>query len=158
MVDERYPSRRKSRKHAVEIGYAALIRGTDPVEILAATAREVGWRQHPWYSFCQQLVIGVSDHETELDEIIAAASERWSLERMGRTDLAILRMAAFELLQRPETPSAVVISEAAAIAEELSAEGSPKFVQGVLSKIAAQRVAPAAEAPAPEAPESEETS
>lgn len=139
MAGDRYPSRRKSRKHAVEIGYASLIRGDDPVLLLGTTARSVGWREHPWYAFTEQLVTGVADHAQELDEVIAGASERWSIERMSRTDLAILRVGAFELLQLSDTPTAVILSEAAAIAEELSADGSPKFVQGVLSKIAAQR-------------------
>lgn len=137
MAAEKYPSRRKARKHAVEIVYAALVRDDDPVELLVATAREAGWREHPWYSYAQELVIGVADHDHELDAAIDDASEKWRISRMSRTDLAILRVGAFEVLHKSDVPHAVSISEAAHIAEELSADGSPKFIQGILSRLAA---------------------
>lgn len=139
MAEERYPSRRKSRKHAIEVIYAALIRGEEPMLLLATTAREAGWSRHPWFTYTQELVAGVERRVEELDEIISGASEKWSIERMSRTDLAILRVAALELLEQPEVPEAVITSEAAHLAEELSAEESPRFVQGILSRIAAQR-------------------
>ena len=135
MAAEKYPSRRKARKHAVEIVYAALVRDDDPVVLLGATAREAGWRDHPWYPFAQELVIGVADHDHEIDAAIDGASDKWRISRMSRTDLAILRVAAFELMHKDDVPAAVAISEAAHIAEELSADGSPKFVQGVLSRL-----------------------
>ncbi|MGO1392142.1 transcription antitermination factor NusB [Agrococcus casei] len=138
MAAEKYPSRRKARKHAVEVVYAALVRDDDPVVLFGATASEAGWRDHPWHPFAQELVIGVADHDHELDAVIDGASDKWRISRMSRTDLAILRVATFELLHKDDVPAAVAISEAAHIAEELSAEGSPKFVQGVLSKIASK--------------------
>lgn len=139
MTDERYPSRRKSRKHAIEVVYAALIRDDDPMMLLATTSREAGWSRHPWFAYAQELVAGVERRTEELDEIISGASERWSVDRMSRTDLAILRVASFELLEQQEVPAAVITSEAAHLAEELSADDSPRFIQGVLSRIAAQR-------------------
>lgn len=138
MAAEKYPSRRKARKHAVEVVYAALVRDDDPVELLAATAREAGWRDHPWYAYAQELVIGVADHDHALDAEIDSASDKWRISRMSRTDLAILRVGAFEVLHKEDVPNAVAISEAAHIAEELSADDSPKFIQGVLSKLASQ--------------------
>lgn len=138
MAAEKYPSRRKARKHAVEIIYAALVRDDDPVELLGSTAREAGWRAHPWYLYAQELVIGVADHDHALDAEIDGASDRWRISRMSRTDLAILRVGAFEVLHKDDVPNAVAISEAAHIAEELSADDSPKFIQGVLSKLASR--------------------
>lgn len=119
--------------------YAALIRGDEPMVLLATTSREAGWSRHPWFTYTQELVAGIERRAEELDELIAGASEKWSIDRMSRTDLAILRVAALELIEKPDVPAAVITSEAAHLAEELSAEGSPRFVQGILSRIAAQR-------------------
>ena len=107
--------------------------------LFATTAREAGWSRHPWFAYAQELVAGVDRRTEELDEIISGASEKWSVDRMSRTDLAILRVAALELLEQPDIPAAVITSEAAHLAEELSADDAPRFVQGVLSRIAAQR-------------------
>lgn len=107
--------------------------------LLATTSRAAGWSRHPWFAYAQELVAGVERRTEELDEIISGASEKWSVDRMSRTDLAILRVASFELLEQQGVPAAVITSEAAHLAEELSADDSPRFVQGVLSRIAAQR-------------------
>lgn len=136
-----YPSRRKARKHAVETGYSALIRDENAADLLRVTAADQGWSKHPWFAYCEQIVTGVADTATELDELIEQSSERWSTERMSRIDLAILRVGAWELMYNTDVPSAVATSEAVQLANELSTERASKFVNGVLGRIADQRPA-----------------
>jgi N utilization substance protein B len=73
----------------------------------------------------------------ELDAAIGAASTRWRVERMPAVDRVVLRIALHELRTRPQTPVAVVISEAVGLAGRYSTERSSRFVNGVLAALAA---------------------
>lgn len=133
-----YPSRRKARKHAVEVLYSAQTRGEAPERVLRDTAASLGWARHPWFSFTQEIVAGVGDDLDAIDELIASSSEHWPIDRMPRTDLAILRVGAWEL-EHGTAPAGVVVSEAVHLANELSTDRSGAFINGVLGRIAAQR-------------------
>ena len=82
------------------------------------------------------LVRGVLDHKEELDNEIESASEHWSVARMPVIDRSILRLGLFELRHTPETPTAVVVSEAVRLAKTYSTERSGAFVNGVLAALA----------------------
>ncbi len=73
----------------------------------------------------------------DLDAAIGAASTRWRVERMPAVDRVVLRIAVHELRTRPQTPVAVVISEAVGLASRFSTERSGRFVNGVLAALAA---------------------
>lgn len=135
---ETYPSRRKARKHAVEVLYSANARDEAPTTVLRDTADRLGWASHGWFAFAREIVAGVADETEAIDELIASSSEHWPIERMPRTDLAILRVGAWEL-EHETAPVSVVISEAVHLANELSTDRSGAFINGVLGKIAAQR-------------------
>ena len=79
---------------------------------------------------------GVVEHRAALDAAIAARATGWSLERMPVLDLNVLRLAAFELAERPDVPVAVVIDEAVELAKRFSTDNSGRFVNGVLSTLA----------------------
>ena len=70
-----------------------------------------------------------------IDEIIAEASSGWKLTRMGKVDLAILRLAVFEIKFDDEIPDKVAINEAVEIAKSYGADSSGSFINGVLAKI-----------------------
>lgn len=72
--------------------------------------------------------------KTQIDKIIAKAAPTWPVEKLNRIDLAILRLAVYELLKE-ETPPKVVIDEAVELAKEFGGETSPSFVNGVLGTI-----------------------
>jgi N utilization substance protein B len=86
--------------------------------------------------FARDLVTGVETHRARIDELVAAAAEHWRLPRLSRVDLNVLRLATFELLERPEIPAAVAINEAIEIARRYGSEDSAAFVNGVLDHIA----------------------
>jgi N utilization substance protein B len=86
-------------------------------------------------AFSQELVRGVNEHLERIDEVIDQYATNWSLERMARVDLAILRVAAFELLFRADVPVSVVINEAVEIGKRYGTRETPAFVNGILDRI-----------------------
>jgi transcription antitermination protein NusB len=123
------PARSKARKRALDLLYEADIRSADPVVLLAS-------REVPAYAGA--LVTGVARHRTEIDELLSAYAEGWTLDRMPPVDRNVLRLGAYEVLWcRDEVPVGVAISEAVELARSLSTEESPKYVNGLLAKLAA---------------------
>lgn len=72
----------------------------------------------------------------QLDERLAEKSQGWKLGRMNKVDLAILRLAAYEVLEDDDIPVGVAINEAVELAKKYGGDDSPSFVNGVLGKVA----------------------
>ncbi|MEA3464612.1 MAG: transcription antitermination factor NusB [Thermodesulfobacteriota bacterium] len=88
--------------------------------------------------FSEQLVVGVYDHLEEIDKMLLATSKNWALDRMARLDLSLMRMACYELMWMPQTPTGVVINEAIEIAKRYGTKDTPGFLNGVLDKVSRQ--------------------
>lgn len=86
----------------------------------------------------ERMAHGVIDELDELDRLIEDASEHWTVARMPMLDRNILRLGLYELRHNPETPAAVVISEAVRLAQSYSTGRSGSFVNGVLATLAAE--------------------
>ena len=100
-------ARSKARKRALDILYAAELRGQDPVvELDAAIAADEG----PTNSYTADLVRGVADHRARIDELLTTYSQAWTLDRMPAIDRNALRIGAFELLYADDVPAAVAVS------------------------------------------------
>ncbi|MCH9688613.1 MAG: transcription antitermination factor NusB [Deltaproteobacteria bacterium] len=82
------------------------------------------------------LLRGLLARWSEVDAVIAETSVRWRLERMAQVDRNVLRLAAFELSERPDTPRPVVLAEAVRLARRYGSERSPGFVNGVAEALA----------------------
>ena len=76
------------------------------------------------------------EHLSEIDSLIESVSEGWKLKRMFRVDLAIMRLAVFEMKYDEEIPVSVAINEAVEIAKKYGQDSSPSFVNGILAKVA----------------------
>ena len=109
--------------------YEAELKHPRPSELLAALPARPD-------AFVEDLVIGVEQCMSRVDELIAGASIDWGIERMPAVDRSTLRLAAFELCNELTTPVAVVIDEAVELVKAYSTEDSSRFVNGVLSAIA----------------------
>lgn len=84
------------------------------------------------------LVRGIARTMERADALIADKAKGWTLQRMPVLDLAVMRLATFELLERADVPTAVVLAEAVALAKRYSTDDSGRFVNGVLAAIAAE--------------------
>lgn len=78
----------------------------------------------------------IMDSVEELDAVIAAYSKGWKVERLGKTELAILRVAAYEILKDDDIPKSVAINEAVELAKAYSSDEAPRFINGILAKLA----------------------
>jgi N utilization substance protein B len=124
--------RRKARKYALDVLFAADLRGLDPAALLEAGDFTT---QLPPPAYSRQLVIGVAEHRATLDATIAAhLAPGWTVPRMPRVDRCLARLAVFELTAT-DTPAEVAVSEAVALAAELSTDNSAGFLSGVLGAI-----------------------
>ena len=81
------------------------------------------------------LVDGVTDNRVRIDELISTYSMGWTLDRMPAVDRSLLRIGAYEVLWRDDVPDAVAISETVALAQELSTDESPAFINGLLARL-----------------------
>ena len=98
-------------------------------------------------AMAERLARGAQKDIERLDEEITRSSKNWRFDRIAAIDKNILRLAVYELLREPGTPSSVVIDEAVELAKRFSAVDSPPFVNGVLDAIKARvRGEPAGEA------------
>ncbi|BBW95650.1 MULTISPECIES: transcription antitermination factor NusB [Geobacillus] len=87
--------------------------------------------------FLRRLVMGVVEHREEIDELLRANLEKWTLERVANVDRAILRMATYEMKYVDEVPVSVSLDEAVELAKKFGDGKSGSFVNGVLSKVKA---------------------
>ena len=122
-------SRREARERALSLLYEADAKACPPDAVLADLPV-------PPDPFAGDLVDGVGAHLEEIDERIRRFARGWTLERMPVVDRTVLRMAIYELLHRPDVPTAAVISEAVELAKRYSTDDSGRFVNGMLSAIA----------------------
>ncbi|WP_376716257.1 transcription antitermination factor NusB [Vagococcus carniphilus] len=83
--------------------------------------------------YLEVVVTGVKEHQEELDQIIEKHLKRWTVSRIAKTDLVILRLALFEMLYISDIPAKVSLNEALEIAKTFSDDESRRFVNGVLS-------------------------
>jgi transcription antitermination protein NusB len=123
-------TRREARERALSLLYEA-----DAKDVPVTTV--VNELPLPPDPFVIDLVRGVEGRLVEIDTLIARYAIDWSLERMPVIDRTLLRMATYELLARLDIPIGAVISEAVDLAKVYSTEESGRFVNGMLSSIAA---------------------
>ncbi|MDR0960276.1 MAG: transcription antitermination factor NusB [Propionibacteriaceae bacterium] len=123
--------RRKARKYALDLLFAADLRQTDAVAVLEEYEPVA---DPPISSYTRALVRGVAEERGEIDALLRGGLKNgWTLERMPRVDRNLARIALFEI--RHGLPAEVAISEAAALAAELSTDDSPSFLHGLLGAI-----------------------
>lgn len=124
-----FDPRSDARERALNILFEADVR-TNPAHDV------VGRMQVSLDDLTELLVGGVAKHQARIDELISTHSHAWSLERMATTDRNVLRIATFELLERADIPTAVILNEAVELAKRYGTDDSGRFVNGLLSAIA----------------------
>jgi N utilization substance protein B len=87
------------------------------------------------YQFARDLVFGTISNKQEIDEIIAALSRDWNIDRLARVDHNIMRLALYEILHREDIPASVTVNEAVDLAKLYGSEESGRFVNGILGRV-----------------------
>ena len=125
-------ARSKARKRALDLLFEAEIRNIDVLDLLEQRSAEAS---PPVSGYAAELIRGVQAHRARIDELLSAHSQGWTLDRMPAVDRNILRIAVYELFWAPQIPDAVAINEAVLLARDLSTDGSPAFVNGLLARL-----------------------
>ena len=125
-------ARSKARKRALDILFEAEMRRESPLSVLDTRTIQA---DPPVTSYAAELVRGVQAHRQLIDELLTEHSRGWALDRMPAVDRNILRLGAYELLWATDVPEAVAISEAVLLAQDLSTDASPAFVNGLLARL-----------------------
>jgi N utilization substance protein B len=125
-------ARSKARKRALDILFAADVRGESAIEALDRAIEE---GEGPTNDYTAVLVRGVVEHRDRIDGLLASYSEGWTLDRMPAVDRNVLRLGLWELLYADDIPDAVAVTEAMALVSDLSTDESPQFVNGILGNI-----------------------
>ncbi len=123
-------TRRIERERALSLLYEAEMKDESIDDILAALPAAPA-------PFVIDIVVGVGHSAAELDEHINKHAIDWEVGRMAVLDRSLLRISTWEFLHRPQLSVAVIISEAVELAKQFSTDESGKFVNGILSAIAA---------------------
>ena len=126
--------RTKARECALQMLYQwDLTR--EPMDRVAGLFWQVRSGTDEMKAMAERLARGAQQELARLDAAIAEASTHWRFERLAVVDRNILRIAAYELLKEPGTPSSVVIDEAVEMAKRFGEADSPAFVNGVLDAV-----------------------
>ena len=134
-------ARSKARKRALDLLYGADVRGESINAALAtqqARADNDPKRASSW-GYARDIVVGITEHGDEIDELIETYAQGWTISRMPAVDRAIVRIGMWEILFNEEIPDGVAISEAVESATVLSTEDSAGFVNGLLARVAQTR-------------------
>ncbi len=126
--------RRKAREIALQVLY-----GLNFVNIDVQEALDLFWGNFvapkAAKEFAAFLVQGICEHKEELDKLIAGCSDNWSLGRMSRVDINILRLAVFEFLYCDDIPPKVTLNEAVDLGKIFGSENSGSFINGILDAL-----------------------
>jgi N utilization substance protein B len=130
------PARRKARKRALDVLYEADLRDLPPSQVLTSYLDRIE-KPHPDHlNYAIGLVEGVAKNLDRIDELIASYAEGWTIDRMPVVDRNLARIAVYELLYVPEIDDPVAITEAVELARQMSTDDSPRFLNGILGRIA----------------------
>ena len=97
--------------------------------------------------YCCILLGGIEEHRDDIEEKIAAALDSWTPDRVGRVEMALLRLGAFELLYARDVPPKAAINDTLELAKRYAPDGAASFLNGVLDRLYHDK---------PDAPEADE--
>lgn len=86
-------------------------------------------------AYVNEIITGIQNNEAEIDEKIKGHLKDWSFDRISKIDIAILRLAIYEIVYRQDIPCKVSVNEAVELAKIFSEDSSPAFINGILAEI-----------------------
>jgi N utilization substance protein B len=138
MSKAQFVQRRDGRVAALQYLYAWSLNApknlTDDLRVFFENCEEP--REH--YAFGEEVIHGVIEHSAEIDQQIKTLAENWEFDRIAKIDLAILRVAIFEMIYRKDIPPVVSINEAIDLSKQFSNADAKRFINGILDRLKGQ--------------------
>jgi transcription antitermination protein NusB len=128
-------ARRRARECALQMLFSYDVARPSVEELIETYWGEMAEAAEEVRAFANELVIGTISHLVEIDERIRLRTEHWRISRMATVDRNLLRLAVFEFLYQPSTPTTVAINEALEIARRFSTHEATQFINGILDAI-----------------------
>lgn len=124
--------RTRARSQALQLLFQAEATNRSVLEVLDG---DYTLSEGPLDEYAQSLAVGADGIRDDLDDIIAAYSKDWAIDRMPSVDRNLLRISLYEILEVPEVDVAVAINEVVDLARAYCGDDSPRFINGVLGRI-----------------------
>jgi transcription antitermination protein NusB len=128
-------ARRKARIVALQVLYELDCTTHQPGAVFSRSAED-NKLPDTLMEFTRQLIFGVLENRTHLDEWIARFAPEWPVDQLAIVERNILRMAVWEFAVGRITPSSVAINEAVELAKTYGSDSAPRFINGVLGNLA----------------------
>ena len=129
-------SRTKAREVAMMLIYSEMLGGSDTPQDVCEKSELLGSLDETDIGYAGAIESGVHANAEELDRRIAEHAVGWSIDRIARVDLSILRIAVYEMLYREDVPVGAAINEAVELSKRYGGEKSFAFINGILGSIA----------------------
>lgn len=129
-------TRRELREHIFKLLFFVEFHPDEELpEQLSLYFEQLGEVQEKDQTYMQEKYEHVKEKLPEIDEILTAVAKGWKPERMGKADLAILRLAVYEMKFDPDIPTGVAINEAVELGKTFGGDDSSAFINGILAKL-----------------------
>lgn len=134
-----FAQRRDGRVAALQYLYSWSLnrpeRIADDLNIFFENLQAADGKPREHYAFGEELIHGVIEHGDDIDGRIRGLAQNWDFDRIARIDLAILRLAIFEMIYRKDIPPVVSINEAIDLSKQFSNADAKRFINGILDKL-----------------------
>ena len=127
--------RRASREAAVKILYQLEIQKGDRKEQIEYFINNTEFMENVEKDYLIEVIEGIEENKKSIDQIISNNIKGWTLDRLSRIDITILRICTYEIKNRKDIPTRVSINEAIELAKKFSSEAASSFINGVLGSI-----------------------
>ena len=127
-------TRREAREQAFIVIFEKIFDNDSTISEIIATAKEAELIKIN--SFAENILNMVEEHFSEIDEAIEANSQDWTLARLPKVSLAILRLAVAEIKYIDDVPNGVAVNEAVELAKKYGTNEDASFINGILGTIA----------------------
>lgn len=127
-------ARRDNRVAAMQFLYQWSINSSNDLSGSLALFFKEMEHERDYYAFAEDLIHGAIEHLDEIDTVIRSYLRNWDFERIAKIDLAILRLAIYEMLKRRDIPPIVSINEAIDLSKEFSIPDAKRFINGILDQ------------------------
>ncbi len=128
-------SRKIAREVAMKNAFAKLFGGEDTYEGILDKSEIAEEPTEDDIAYSNEILAGIQAHFESIGTLIDELAIGWSIDRMPRVDLSILRVAIYEMLYRGDIPESVSINEAVELAKRFGGERSPAYINGMLGTL-----------------------
>ena len=131
--------RHEAREYALQALFAVDVGKADPVDAVRHVLEEERHVSEADEAYVMRLVNGTTSSLSDIDQLLSQHVEGWNVDRIGRVEMSVLRLAIYELREEQDVDFATIVDEAVQLTKSFSDEAAGRFVNGVLAKVGSIR-------------------